>query len=160
MTGNQDLQKIGTSWGDIVVQLRDGKVTGCTLPHMDHAPAEPFSVSGRRKSAISIFICDTFRGCRTSVPPIGELQGSSFQKKVWLALMKIPAGKTKSYKEIAETVGNPRACRAVANACGKNPAPLFIPCHRVIGSDGKLHGFSAGTAWKRMLLDIEDKQAI
>lgn len=160
MTGNRDLQRISTSWGDIVVQLRDGKVTACTLPHVDRAPTEPFTVSSRSKSAVARFIRDTFRGCRTGVPPIGELQGSSFQKKVWFALMEIPAGETKSYKEIAETVGNPRACRAVANACGKNPASLFIPCHRVIGSDGTLHGFSAGTAWKRMLLDIEGKQAI
>jgi methylated-DNA-[protein]-cysteine S-methyltransferase len=157
---NQHLQRISTSWGDIVVQLRDGKVIGCALPHVDDAPPEPFTVSSRSKSAVAEFIRDIFRGCRSAVPLIGELQGSPFQKKVWRALMRIPAGETKSYAEIARIIGNPNACRAVANACGKNPAPLFIPCHRVIGSDGKLHGFSAGGAWKRMLLVVEDKQGI
>lgn len=151
------LQKISTSWGDIVVQLRDGKVIGCTLPHLDDTPTQPFTNSDRSKNAVSKFICDIFGGRRTVVPPIGELQGSPFQKRVWKTLMKIPAGETKSYREIAEALGNPLACRAVANACGKNPLPLFIPCHRVIGSDGKLHGFSAGTSWKRMLLDLEHK---
>lgn len=142
------------------MQLKDGKVIGCTLPYMDDTPTEPFTVSTRSNNAVENFICDTFRGRRTGVPPIGELQGSSFQKMVWLLLLKIPAGETKSYREIAEALGNPLAYRAVANACGKNPAPLFIPCHRVIGSDGKLHGFSAGPAWKRMLLDIEGKEGI
>jgi O-6-methylguanine DNA methyltransferase len=160
MNDNNDLQRISTSWGDILVQLRDGTVIGCTLPYVVDTPTEPFTVSNRSKNAVAKFICDTFRGRQAGVPPIGELQGSPFQKIVWFTLMKIPAGKTKSYREIAETLGNPHAYRAVANACGKNPAPLFIPCHRVIGSDGKLHGFSAGTAWKRMLLGIEGKLGI
>lgn len=160
MTGNRHRQRITTSWGDIIVQLRGGKVTGCTLPHVDVEPTEPFTVSNRKRDAVAVFIGNTFRGRQTGVPPLGELQGSSFQKKVWLALMEIPAGETRSYKEIAEALGNPKACRAVANACGKNPAPLFIPCHRVIGSDGRLHGFSAGTAWKRLLLAVEGNRAI
>lgn len=160
MIGNNDQQRITTSWGDITIQLQDGKVIGCILPHVDDTPAEPFAVSGRRETAVAAFIYDTFRGCRTPAPPIGELQGSSFQKKVWRVLLEIPAGETRSYSEVAEALDNSRACRAVANACGKNPAPLFVPCHRVIGSDGRLHGFSAGRAWKRLLLDIESKQAI
>jgi O-6-methylguanine DNA methyltransferase len=160
MTASNDLQRITSSWGDIVVQLQKGRVTGCALPYVDAPPAEPFAVSGRSKNVIAAFIDDTFRGRRTVAPPIGELLGSSFQKKVWNALQKIPQGETRSYKEIAEALGNPRACRAVANACGRNPAPLFVPCHRVIGSDGQLHGFSAGRAWKRLLLDAEGRLAI
>ena len=157
---NHHLQRISTSWGDLVVQLIDGKVIGCTLPHLDYVPTQPFGVLKRSKNAVEKFICDTLCGRRTAVPTLGELQGSPFQKKVWPALMKIPSGETKSYKEIAEVLGHPQAYRAVANACGKNPVPLFIPCHRVIGSDGTLHGFSAGTAWKRILLDIEGKWVI
>jgi O-6-methylguanine DNA methyltransferase len=157
---HHQLQRISTSWGDIEVRLIDGKVIGCALPYVDDTPTESFTVSTRSNNAVEKFICDTFRGRRISVPPIGELQGSAFQKMVWRLLIKIPSGETKSYRAIAEALGNPHACRAVANACGKNPAPLFIPCHRVIGSDGKLHGFSAGAAWKRMLLGIEGKLGI
>ena len=82
-----------------------------------------------------------------------------FQKKVWRELSKIPKGETKTYKEIAIAIGRPLAVRAVANACGKNPYPIKIPCHRVIRSDGKLGGYSApgGTAAKRRLLKEELK---
>ena len=82
-----------------------------------------------------------------------------FQKKVWRELSKIPKGETKTYKEIAIAIGHPLAVRAVANACGKNPYPIKIPCHRVIRSDGKLGGYSApgGTAAKRTLLKEELK---
>ena len=85
--------------------------------------------------------------------------GTVFQKKVWLELSKIPKGETRTYKEIAIAIGRPLAVRAVANACGKNPHPIKIPCHRVIRSDGKLGGYSApgGTAAKRRLLKEELK---
>ena len=90
-------------------------------------------------------------------PVLGS--GTVFQKKVWLELSKIPKGETRTYKEIAIAIGRPLAVRAVANACGKNPHPIKIPCHRVIRSDGKLGGYSApgGTAAKRRLLKEELK---
>ena len=157
---SENFHPVSTSWGDIVVRMKDGKVIGCTLPYVNDEPVASFTVSTRSNNTVEKFIADTFRGRRTGVPPIGELRGSSFQKMVWLLLPGIPLGETKSYREIAELLGNPKAYRAVANACGKNPAPLFIPCHRVIGSDGKLHGFSAGTAWKRLLLGVEGKFGI
>ena len=85
--------------------------------------------------------------------------GTVFQKKVWLELSKIPKGETRSYKEIAIAIGHPLAVRAVANACGKNPYPIIISCHRAIRSDGSIGGYSAsgGTATKRRLLDEEQK---
>ena len=85
--------------------------------------------------------------------------GTVFQKKVWRELSKIPKGETKTYKEIAIAIGHPLAVRAVANACGKTPYPIKIPCHRVIRSDCKLGGYSApgGTAAKRRLLKEELK---
>ena len=88
-----------------------------------------------------------------------DLQGTDFQKKVWIELSKIPKGEIRTYKEIAIAIGHPLAVRAVANACGKNPHPIKIPCHRVIRSDGKLGGYSApgGTAAKRRLLKEELK---
>ena len=71
-----------------------------------------------------------------------SLEGTNFQKKVWQELLKIPKGQTKSYKELAIAVGNPKAARAVANACGANPNPITTPCHRVICSNGDIGGYS------------------
>jgi methylated-DNA-[protein]-cysteine S-methyltransferase len=83
-----------------------------------------------------------------------NLEGTEFQKKVWREISKIPKGKTKTYKEIAILVGSPKSYRAVANACGKNPFPVAIPCHRVIKSDGSIGGYSAkgGVRKKKALL--------
>ena len=72
-----------------------------------------------------------------------ELIGTDFQKKVWNEIKKIPRGSTLTYKELAKKIDKPRAYRAVANACGKNPYPIRIPSHRVIGSNGKIGGYSA-----------------
>lgn len=82
-------------------------------------------------------------------------QGTVFQKKVWNALLNIPYGMTKSYKEIATEVGNEKGARAVGMANQKNPIPLMIPCHRVIGSDGSLTGFAYGIELKKQLLQLE-----
>jgi len=78
--------------------------------------------------------------------------GTDFQQKVWEALRKIPPGTSVSYIELAETLGDPKAIRAVAAANGKNPIPIVIPCHRVIGSDGSLVGFAGGLEKKEWLL--------
>ena len=81
--------------------------------------------------------------------------GTSFQLAVYEELTLVPYGKTQSYKEIANAVGRPGAFRAVGVASGRNPLPIFIPCHRIIGSDGSLTGFSGGLAAKRYLLALE-----
>lgn len=80
---------------------------------------------------------------------------TNFQRAVWRALRRIPHGQTRTYAEIARAVGRPKACRAVGGACGDNPLPLLIPCHRVVGSNGKPGGFSGGRGWKRFLLELE-----
>lgn len=82
-------------------------------------------------------------------------KGTEFQKKVWAELLKIPYGKTKSYQEIAESVGKPNAQRAVGSACNKNPILLIIPCHRVVSKSGKLTGFTCGIDRKEQLLKLE-----
>jgi len=84
-------------------------------------------------------------------------QGTAFQQSVWKIMHTIPHGETRSYAWIAQQLGKPKAFRAVANACGANPLPIVIPCHRVIASDGKLGGFSAGLEWKKKLLKMEKK---
>ena len=82
-------------------------------------------------------------------------KGTPFQQKVWAALREIPYGETRSYKEIAAMVGNEKACRAVGMANNRNPLPIFIPCHRVVGSDGKLVGYAGGLNVKNFLLELE-----
>jgi AraC family transcriptional regulator, regulatory protein of adaptative response / methylated-DNA-[protein]-cysteine methyltransferase len=84
-----------------------------------------------------------------------DLRGTDFQIKVWTALRRIPLGETRSYSEVAEMVGEPRAVRAVANACASNPVPLILPCHRVIRKDGSLGGYGLGLPRKRTLLAEE-----
>jgi methylated-DNA-[protein]-cysteine S-methyltransferase len=81
--------------------------------------------------------------------------GTSFQRQVWLALADIAYGETQSYGELASRVGNPKACRAVGLANGRNPIPLVLPCHRVIGANGSLTGYGGGLDLKRRLLDHE-----
>jgi|SRR5690554_338534 len=83
-------------------------------------------------------------------------QGTDFQKRVWKALEKIPFGKTVSYKHMASQLGDPKVIRAAASANGKNPIPIIIPCHRVIGSDGSLTGYAGGLHRKKWLLEHEN----
>jgi len=84
-----------------------------------------------------------------------DLRGTPFQRKVWAALAEIPYGQTRSYKEIAEAIGHPKAFRAVGSANGSNSVPLILPCHRVIESNGGLGGFGHGLKAKNQLLDFE-----
>jgi len=86
-------------------------------------------------------------------------QGSDFQLGVWAQLRRIPYGATISYGDLAQRVGDPSAARAVGAANGRNPLPIVVPCHRVIGADGSLTGFGGGLATKKFLLDHEQKYA-
>lgn len=85
-------------------------------------------------------------------------EGTSFQQKVWSELLKVPYGETISYGELARRIGNPSASRAVGLANGSNPIPIIIPCHRVIGSNGKLTGYGGGLPIKEKLLALEKRQ--
>lgn len=87
-------------------------------------------------------------------------QGTPFQKRVWQELLKIPYGETASYGMIAQRIGNPKACRAVGMANRKNPIPIIIPCHRIIGKDGSLTGFGGGLPVKKHLLDLERQSLV
>jgi O-6-methylguanine DNA methyltransferase len=84
-----------------------------------------------------------------------DLRGSPFHRRVWVALTTIPYGQTISYGDLARTLDTPKAARAVGAACGANPVPIIAPCHRVLGSDGSLHGFGGGLPLKAWLLRHE-----
>lgn len=87
--------------------------------------------------------------------PLDVLQGTEFQHKVWKALARIPAGQTRTYRELAQSLGLPHAVRAVASACGANPLAVLVPCHRVVRSDGGLGGYRWGLQRKQQLLQME-----
>lgn len=90
--------------------------------------------------------------------PLNLDGGTAFQQKVWRKLRQIPHGETRSYAWVAAQIGRPKAVRAVGAACGKNPVPIVVPCHRVLQTSGGLGGFSSGLSWKRRLLLLENGQ--
>lgn len=97
-----------------------------------------------------------FEGTRKEFNLKLNLIGTEFQKKIWTLLLKIPFGKTISYLELSKRYGNVKAIRAVANAIGKNPLLIIIPCHRIIGSDGSLTGYAGGLLRKEWLINHEN----
>lgn len=103
-------------------------------------------------------LTEYFQGKRKEFDLPLKPDGTVFQQKVWAALRQIPYGETRSYRQLAEAVGNSKACRAVGMANHRNPILILTPCHRVIGADGSLTGFGAGLDVKRFLLDLENKQ--
>lgn len=100
-------------------------------------------------------LSEYFAGKRTVFDLPIALKGTTFQKKVWSALCNIPYGETRTYGQIAEVIGNPKACRAVGMANNRNQIAIVVPCHRVIGSTGTLVGYAAGVDKKQALLDLE-----
>lgn len=91
-----------------------------------------------------------------SLPPLDWRGATEFQQSVWRALQRIPPGQTLTYTQLATAAGRPRAVRAAGGACGANPIPVLVPCHRVVAASGKLGGFSGGLDWKRLLLAREN----
>lgn len=106
-------------------------------------------------SMATIQLDEYFQGKRTTFSLPFKLTGTPFQLAVWKELQNIPYGQTTSYKEIAQKINKPRAYRAVGMANNKNPLPIIIPCHRVIGSNGKLIGYAGGLNLKNYLLELE-----
>jgi methylated-DNA-[protein]-cysteine S-methyltransferase len=100
-------------------------------------------------------LAEYFTGERTSFDLQLHLEGGAFQRTVWHALTEIPYGQTISYGELARRIGRPDLARAVGTANGQNPIAVIVPCHRVIGADGKLVGYGGGLENKRLLLDLE-----
>lgn len=131
---------------------------GLTIPGLIYCNREgepPDKVSWLLNETLGLFY-HYFEDPRTSFADLPlDLKGTGFQLEVWRALRAIPSGSTLTYQELARRLGRPQAARAVGRACGANPLPLIVPCHRVIAADGSLGGYSSGLARKRWLLEHE-----
>lgn len=116
----------------------------------------PVIADDRPLSRVRLFLDRYFSGKRIAFEgPFDLLRGTHFQRRVWATLLTIPYGEVRSYRWLAETVGNPAAFRAVGAANGQNPVAILIPCHRVVNQDGGLGGFTGGLDLKRRLLALE-----
>ena len=154
-----------TPFGKCLVAEGPHGIVAVTLPHKDEAKHlerlwEIKATEYERKETPLLQnayrqILEYFDRKRTRFDLALDLRGTPFQVKVWKALRKIPYGRTWSYQDVARTVGNVRATRAVGMANHRNPVPIVIPCHRVIGKDGSMTGFGGGVALKKKLLDLE-----
>ena len=132
----------------------DGVITGIFFAGGAEDNLTPMSETPLIKRAISQ-LSEYFDGERTSFDLPISPSGTGFQKKVWDALLTIPYGETRSYKDIAVQIGNPKAVRAVGMANNRNPIAIVIPCHRVIGHNGSLTGYGGGLDVKAYLLELE-----
>jgi O-6-methylguanine DNA methyltransferase len=150
-----------TSDGSFIARYSEKGLTELNFPQAGHPSAgagieQNISVTIRAWHRVTEAALQSILAGRApkKFPPL-DLFGTVFQKRVWNALQKISPGKTKSYGEIARAIGKPKAVRAVGGACGANPVPILIPCHRILAANGKIGGFSGGLAWKRTLLARE-----
>lgn len=140
------ISPIGKLW----IEESNGRI--CAIKRTDEVFPEhssAFLYAVRRE--LEEYFCGTRKAFSFALCPFG----TEFQIKVWSALTQIPYGTVKSYKEIAESIGNSQAYRAVGNACNKNPILLAVPCHRVVGSNHTLTGFALGLEIKEKLLKLE-----
>ena len=140
------LLKIGYE-GDAVISIHRASQAG--------ADNEPAPLTDRAFAQLAEYLA----GQRQDFDFAYTLTGTPFQKEVWQALCDIPYGETRSYKQIAQAVGNPNACRAVGMANHRNPMMIVVPCHRVVGASGSLTGYAGGLDMKEALLTLEHDNA-
>ena len=142
--------------GPLTLTSDGAALTGIYFAQSKHGepPAGPIGTD-RIIEATKKQLDSYFAGKRKTFAVPLMLRGTAFQTRVWSALTKIPYGETKSYSAIAAVIGSPKAVRAVGAANGRNPIPIIIPCHRVIGANGSLTGFGGGMDRKELLLDLE-----
>lgn len=138
-------------FGYIKIAYADGKILSLQKCSNIDEQNQPNAFS----NAICKQLQEYFTGKRKTFDVQFSLKGTPFQMSVWQQLQSIPYGQTRTYKQIAEAIGSPKACRAVGMAIHNNPIAIIIPCHRVIGSNGKLTGYAGGLDLKQYLLNIE-----
>lgn len=145
-----------TILGKIIIEEENGFIT-----RLSFCPKDFVAPDGQKSETIEKTFEELFQyldGKRQKFTVPINPKGTPFQKSVWKNLLKIPYGKTATYKDIAIACGNSKAVRAVGMANNKNPIAIIIPCHRVVGSNGKLYGYVSGTQIKEALLKIENAQ--
>lgn len=147
-----------SQFGFLKIAHENGIIVLLEKIHMD--AVEDFGTKTEFTDEVFAQLVEYFQGKRKSFSFPYELRGTPFQKKVWNALCQIPYGETRSYKEIAIAVGNEKASRAVGMANNKNPITIAVPCHRVVGSRGKLVGYAGGIEMKKYLLEMEAEHSI
>ncbi len=158
-------------WGWIGIAESAGGIQAISLPQKTRAAAEsrlrkaggPFVVAtpSPRMRQARLQVLRYLAGKRRSFTvPLALGRGTEFQRRVWKVLQRVRYGRLRSYQWVAERVGGRRYARAVGNAVGANPLPIVIPCHRVVGSDAALGGFSGGLPMKRRLLALEGTLAL
>ena len=124
-----------------------------------HYPEAPLAPEDAFLNEVAAQVCNYLAGTQRKFNVELDLRGyTAFELSVWAAIARIPYGETRTYAWIAAQTGGPGAAQAVGAATGSNPIPLIIPCHRVIGSDGSLHGFAGGLDMKKRLLALESRQ--
>mgnify|MGYP001084981146 CR=1 FL=1 len=164
MSVAQHTMLLETPVGPLVLGEGDGSLLGLRLPDvadggaLTPSPAAGWPPPGRPTPLLRLVadqLVAFFAGELTRFELPLMLEGTTFQRRVWHELRQIPYGGTATYGEIAERVGSPGASRAVGLANNRNPVPIIVPCHRVVGADGALVGFGGGLACKRWLLDHE-----
>lgn len=154
-----------TPWGDFCAHFTAGGLARLDFPvkrptgHPQAAgdlPAPFRAWAQQTQTALQAALTPSARRApKLSLPPLDLARATKFRLRVWPELLRIPHGETRSYGEIAAELGRSRAARAVGGACGANPIPVLIPCHRVLAANGGLGGFSGGLEWKRRLLELE-----
>ncbi|MDB6026174.1 MAG: cysteine methyltransferase [Verrucomicrobiales bacterium] len=149
---------INTSHGTFLARYSENGLTGLNFPTNEKAPHISSAVTAtiREWHKLTSDALDRVLNGKAvkDLPPL-EMLGTEFQKSVWAIMLAIEPGKTLSYGDVAARLGKPKATRAVGSACGANPIPVLVPCHRVLAANKKLGGFSGGLDWKKTLLRIE-----
>jgi AraC family transcriptional regulator of adaptative response/methylated-DNA-[protein]-cysteine methyltransferase len=147
-----------TERGICALRLLDGTTPAAELVDLRRKfPAADFQEDSSAAKALIHQINAVLEGQQKASSVPLDLQGTAFQKKVWQTLLTVPRGKTWSYSQLAAKVGKPRAVRAVASACARNPVGLLVPCHRILRNDGSLGGYGGGLERKRALLEMEQR---
>ena len=148
-----DLKLIASDEGLVAVTWKAGRPQRVPQDEPVENPTHPLLLRTEKE------LNEYFSRKRTAFTMPLDMRGTDFQKQVWEALLAIPFGETRSYGQIAKQLGNPNATRAVGAANGRNPIPIIVPCHRVIGSTGHLTGFGGGLDRKHYLLNLESRGA-
>ena len=159
MTAINSAAAIPTPHGTFVVRFGDSGLCRLDFPGKARPPKAALPLSGLAKrwlAAATAALESLLLGqAPRKLPPLDLSAGTEFQQSVWAELRNIPLGQTRSYGEIAWRLAKPGASRAVGSACGANPVPVIVPCHRVLAVHRRIGGFSGGPGWKQRLLRIE-----